>query len=1344
MKFGKVNTTTAKTGHSNGLLLWSVLALAIAALLFAPVSAADVGSVPTADPALTIEAATPPCEVWVCPTYTEDATHFKTIQDGVDAVAEYGTVHVGEATYEESVKIDKDGITVDAEDGATVDAAGEDFGFEICNAKDVTVSGFTIINADVGGIFAEYADNLQVLDNCIDLDLKCGVGIEIYESENVVVCGNKISIDAASRYTDGIWICEGSANPQVTSNCIDINLFCEQVVTVTDTDAPLREASVGVSNVKNLEATVFRPDAFGIFVEADNACIKDNVVDICETCEYEDNGYTAAWLIGIGAYGDYNEVSSNDVTVCVPCEEENDYLFSVAYVIGIDACGDYVVVSCNEVDVCAVAAFYAYADGIYASGLKVLVEGNSICSYTEAFEVDPWGIWVGQSEKGQILDNTVCIEVSACEAYGDGIFVECDEKVQVLCNTVDIDASLECIETIDSINEGCGTAFWMEGIYVFDSYQSQIADNCVDMDASGCVVEIDGAIDAGTSERAAAISAMHNDVAGTIVTEWSGSTGLDIGLSDDADVHGNDISVDICVEAVDEDARFALALAGIYAEGIAVWDAYCGDVSDNTVCVNLDSAVAAVADDEAEYAQVLGLAATEVCGITLYDTYDVSVFANCVTATGGNALAGVAIVTEEINADSVLAQLAVQGASIQEQAILANQSIESLIGSADAFAAALSANIVTGIIADTDGCADIYDNCVDVCVDSEIAAIAESEEIETEDSLAIEAGLGVGLGIVGPHGEFAAITGNDVSVNSTLEAAAYAEEELAAEYAIAAGLDGVAGVGIVALAYANDVSDNTVCVDIESSLEAAAIEGVPDEFAGSLGLVGSGGVGIVTLNTLERLISDVYEVNTVEYNDVNVTNCISLDLYAEGIGDPIGLAGGLGASVGIIAPDSRIHGNDVSVDACVDGAVAETYEASSLYVGSASGAAGLAVGIATLNSIVTCNDVSATGGAEAVAIAETEALLENADGYALAAGIGIGILDHESCIMQNNVEGHGCAVAEAIVEGYRPDAAALALPIGIGVFTYGGDVQFNNLVGSDDAGLFVINALVLPADVEAEDFDPTIATYNYWGAISGPSGLGPGIGDAVYGTCAYDPWLTEPFEVVVGEKKASFGFELPCCFDNVNSAGYDGYQCYALEAGWNTFSTPISLVNSTWESISNIGDGLDFCIAYTWDAECQEWVQVLGSTEIDPLDAIYVKMYKSDRVPLAINPEITNPPVKSLQPGWNLIGPAYCLDQDSNTVIRDSGLGGFYWETKPVDETLISVAETPEGLTGYTLVVSPPVNCDGCWVYTIGEEYAPTMHVGEGYWVFMENCDSLGGFSSTPLKIPACDLCNYC
>ncbi len=36
------------------------------------------------------------------------------------------------------------------------------------------------------------------------------------------------------------------------------------------------------------------------------------------------------------------------------------------------------------------------------------------------------------------------------------------------------------------------------------------------------------------------------------------------------------------------------------------------------------------------------------------------------------------------------------------------------------------------------------------------------------------------------------------------------------------------------------------------------------------------------------------------------------------------------------------------------------------------------------------------------------------------------------------------------------------------------------------------------------------ATYNWWGAEDGPSGIGPGSGDTVIGSVEYDPWLTHP------------------------------------------------------------------------------------------------------------------------------------------------------------------------------------------------------------------------------------------
>lgn len=1295
--------TKSKSGQSNRLLLWSVFALAIAALLFVPVSAADVENTTPAVSAQTASAPAP-CEVWVCPSYGPSTPgygcdHFATIQEAVDAVAEYGIVHVGDATYYESVEITKCGVSVIADEGTVLDATGEPIGIYIHDAADVTVSGFTIINAEEVGILAEYADNVRITDNCIDLDVLFGDGIAVYCSDNAVISGNGITIDACAE-AYGIYV-DDSENPQVNCNAICINVIGsgntvateESIVSVLETGykadhrSGMRSSEISAAVEQSCYAY-----AAGISVYGYSAVVEENVVDVTATCD-----------------------------VCV--------IGSFAGTVGIDVEGDFAEVSCNEITSTA-AADYAYADGIYATGLKVLVDSNTIDSCTEAYAADPYGIDVWDAEKGQIVGNEICMKVFGVVATGYGINVDSAEKVQVIGNTVGIDACLESLVrngVVDNLDAGCSAAFWMEGIYVCDSYQSQIAGNCVDMEANVAASSLNGAIAVGTSERAQVMDAMHAEVAGESVAEWSGTTGVDIDACGDADVHDNIISVDLCIEAADESEAFALAYGGIWAEGLSLWGGYDSDVYENSVTVLLDTEVASAAGDETGYANTVGLAATEVLGITLYDTYDTTVIGNCVDVGGSNAVIGVAVASYSgMTPDCLMARLAREGMFVQEQAMLVNESVNSIIGSTDAFATVRSSSAVIGVFADTCGNVEINDNAVDVCVDT--AAVAASyAEVGIEDALAGQTGLGAGFGIIGPSGYSAVITGNDVSVSSALKAAAYAEEELVGTRdAVTTGLNGVAAVGITALAYINDISENTVDIDICGEYDGASIEGVPNEYSGAYGLLGSAGIGIVTLNTLDQIdipvgqstIEENYYQNTVKKNDVTVENCLSMNLYAEGIGDPVALAGGLGASVGIVAPRSSIHGNDVNVAACVEGATAETYEASALEVGSASGAAGLAVGIASINSLVTCNNVLADASANAAAIAETEALLENACGYALSAGLGIGILDHESAIEQNTVEGHGCAVAEAIAEGYRTDAASLAFSAGIGVFTYGGDVNFNDLVGSDDAGLFVVDSIALPTEVGAEDFDPTDATYNYYGAMSGPSGVGPGIGDAVYGTCTYEPWLTEPFAVVIGEQKAAFGFELK-----------GEYDYYALEKGWNTLSTPISLVNSSWGSISKLGDGLDYCAAVTWDAEQQTWVQVIDSTEIGPLDAIFIKMIRDDRVPLAINPEITSPAVKCLKPGWNLIGPAYCLDQDC-----------LLWETLPVDKTLISVAETPDGKIGYTLVVSPSVNED-CWVYTAGCDEAPTMDVGRGYWVFMKNCDTLAGFSSTPLNIPAVNLC---
>ena len=182
--------------------------------------------------------------------------------------------------------------------------------------------------------------------------------------------------------------------------------------------------------------------------------------------------------------------------------------------------------------------------------------------------------------------------------------------------------------------------------------------------------------------------------------------------------------------------------------------------------------------------------------------------------------------------------------------------------------------------------------------------------------------------------------------------------------------------------------------------------------------------------------------------------------------------------------------------------------------------------------------------------------------------------------------------------------------------------------------------------------------------------------------------------------------------------------------GWNAISTPIALDPSmdTWEEF---GAGLDLdlgAISYYFDGSAQLWKQVPPDYELKPCDAIYVKMASEDTMAIVAS-QTTSVPAKQLHIGWNLVGLAYL------PLVGDSMPG------MKATDALASVEEVSGGLTGYTVVVSPPL-CQPPWFYTDGEivdwdgnDPAPDgwMLIGKGYWVFMLNDGMLAGFTFTPL-----------
>ncbi len=177
-----------------------------------------------------------------------------------------------------------------------------------------------------------------------------------------------------------------------------------------------------------------------------------------------------------------------------------------------------------------------------------------------------------------------------------------------------------------------------------------------------------------------------------------------------------------------------------------------------------------------------------------------------------------------------------------------------------------------------------------------------------------------------------------------------------------------------------------------------------------------------------------------------------------------------------------------------------------------------------------------------------------------------------------------------------------------------------------------------------------------------------------------------------------------------------------LSAGWNLLSTPILLAADN-DALEQIFDAQSFANiegSYRWDAVSQQWVVPTGY-ELSPLEAVYLKVTSgaSATAEFILSQELSELPSRELQPGLNLIGPAPAL-----------GESGF--PDMPLDQALSSIAQAEGGLRGYTMVVSPAHNQLG-WAYGLGGEIQNLIPF-KGYWVVMENADTLYGFSTTPIE----------
>jgi len=238
------------------------------------------------------------------------------------------------------------------------------------------------------------------------------------------------------------------------------------------------------------------------------------------------------------------------------------------------------------------------------------------------------------------------------------------------------------------------------------------------------------------------------------------------------------------------------------------------------------------------------------------------------------------------------------------------------------------------------------------------------------------------------------------------------------------------------------------------------------------------------------------------------------------------------------------------------------------------------------------------------------------------------------------------------------------------------------------------------------------AKYNWWGSATGPTYTAAtgasvdvsnpeGTGENITDRVTYYEWLYKAIADVIAD----------------NAAYY--IRAVNLSVGWNTLSTPI-ILDASGDTVDEVVDSAKMTVAYWYDTNDADadgiyWEQVTTGYELEPCDAIYIKMNATDSVVLKYNASDSSTPTKDLYAGWNLIGLANL-------------------ESKRVDYAVKSVANTPTNLPGYSQVISPSMNSSS-WTYSSGQSYTDQdMLVGEGYWIYMQNDCTLAGFTITPIQ----------
>lgn len=116
--------------------------------------------------------------------------NYSSIQDAINASSEGDSVFVFTGMYNENIKINKSINLIGEKKETTIINGKGEFNVITINSSNINISGFTIQNGFVSGIFIESVRNCNISQNNINGN---NVGILIFEASNLKIFNNTIS-----------------------------------------------------------------------------------------------------------------------------------------------------------------------------------------------------------------------------------------------------------------------------------------------------------------------------------------------------------------------------------------------------------------------------------------------------------------------------------------------------------------------------------------------------------------------------------------------------------------------------------------------------------------------------------------------------------------------------------------------------------------------------------------------------------------------------------------------------------------------------------------------------------------------------------------------------------------------------------------------------------------------------------------------------------------------------------------------------------------------------------------------------------------------------------------------